>query len=278
MPNWYFLSTIKISDIIDIIIVSYLIYKVAVFFKNTRAYQLLKGVVLLLIFSQLSELLNLNTISFILKNTMQVGLIAIVILFQPEIRKALSRMGSKRFKIFNFEDNVQEEEVNYMVKQIKDACVSLTSLRYGALIVIERDIKIGDIVRTGITMDSAITSELLVNIFVPNTPLHDGAVIIGDKKIKAAACFLPLSQNEGISNELGTRHRAGIGMSETTDAVVVIVSEETGKISVALDGTLTRNLSEENLEIILTKAFTRELGKNKNKKKNIVWRFKKNEK
>ena len=202
------------------------------FFRNTRAFQLLKGIVVLLIFSQISEILHLNTISFILRNTMQVGLIAIVILFQPEIRSALSKMGSKGLKIFNFDDDNQEDETNYLVRQIKEASITLTKLGYGALMVIERDIKIGDIIRTGIPLNSSVTSELLVNIFVPNTPLHDGAVIIGDKKIKAAACFLPLSQNEGISNELGTRHRAGIGISESTDAVVVIVSEETGKISV----------------------------------------------
>ena len=276
MPSWFFLSTIKLTDIIDVVIVSYLIYKVVMFFKNTRAFQLLKGIVVLLIFSQISENLNLNTMSFILRNTLQVGLIAIIILFQPEIRSALSKMGSKGLKFFNFEDNSQEDKTEYLVRQIKESCTTLTKLGYGALMVIERDIKIGDIIRTGIELDSTVTSELLVNIFVPNTPLHDGAVIIGDNKIKAAACILPLSQNESISNELGTRHRAGIGISESTDAVVIIVSEETGKISVAIEGTLTRNLSEETLETILTKAFANELG-NKNRKK-IVWRFKKNEK
>ncbi|MBE7013667.1 MAG: TIGR00159 family protein [Ruminococcaceae bacterium] len=273
MPGLFFLRTIKITDIIDIIIVSYLIYKVIVFFRNTRAYQLIKGIALLLIFSQLSEMFHLNTISYILKNTMQVGLIAIVVLFQAEIRKALSKMGSKGFKLFNFEDNDDDEQIKYIVKQIKDASFNLSKLGYGALMVIERDIKIGDIIRTGVNLDSEITSELMVNIFVPNTPLHDGAVIIGDHKIKAAACFLPLSQNEAISNELGTRHRAGIGITESTDAVVVIVSEETGKISVAMDGELSRNMSEEKLTDILTKAFTRELGYNK---RNKVWRFKKN--
>ena len=273
MPGLFFLRTIKITDIIDIIIVSYLIYKVIVFFRNTRAYQLIKGIALLLIFSQLSEICHLNTISYILKNTMQVGLIAIVVLFQGEIRKALSKMGSKGFKLFNFEDNDAQEQIGHTVKQIKDASFNLSKLGYGALMVIERDIKIGDIIRTGVNLNSEITSELLVNIFVPNTPLHDGAVILGDHKIKAAACFLPLSQNETISNELGTRHRAGIGITESTDAVVVIVSEETGKISVAMDGEIYRNMSEEKLSDILTKTFTRELG---HTKKNKVWRFKKN--
>lgn len=274
MPSKFFLSTIKITDIIDILIVSYLVYKIIVFFKNTRGFQLLKGIFLLLVISQLSDFMQLNTITFLLKNTLQLGLIALVILFQPEIRKALSKMGSKRFKFFNFEENVYENENNFIVKQIKDACHSLTKLGYGALIVIERDIKIEDIIKTGIKVDSAITSELLVNIFVPNTPLHDGAVVIGDRKIRAAACFLPLSQNESISNELGTRHRAGIGISESSDAVAVIVSEETKKVSVAIEGALTRNLSEQTLETVLKKALSNELG-TKNKR---IWRFIKNEK
>ncbi len=276
MPGLLFIQAIGISDLIDIALISYLIYKVIVFFKDTRAYQLLKGIVFLLIFSQASEILKLNTTSYILKNTLQVGLIAIIVLFQPEIRSTLSKMGSKRFLFINPESNNQEDENDYIARQIREASFTLSKLGYGALMVIERDIKIGDIVRTGINLDSKVTSELLVNIFVPNTPLHDGAVIIGDSKIKAAGCFLPLSQNESISKELGTRHRAGIGISESTDAVVVIVSEETRKISVAVGGTLTRNLSEDTLETMLKKAFSRELGK-KNKK-NIVWRFKKNEK
>ena len=273
MPNLFFLSTIKITDIIDVAIVSYIIYKVIVFFRNTRAYQLLKGIALLLIFSQLSEIFHLNTISYLLKNTMQVGLIAIVILFQAEIRRALSKMGSKGFKLFNIDDD-DEIQIDNTVKQITEASFQLSRLGYGALMVIEREIKIGDIIRTGTKLDSELTAELLINIFVPNTPLHDGAVIIGDHKIKAAACLLPLSQNDGISNELGTRHRAGIGISETTDVVVVIVSEETGKISVASDGGIVRNLSEEMLESVLKKSFTKESGRNK---KNKVWRFKKNE-
>ena len=276
MPNLFFLSTIELSDIFDILIVSYLIYKVVVFFKNTRAFQLLKGIILLLLTTQLSELLKLNTLGFILRNTMQVGLLALVILFQPEIRRALSKVGSKRFKFLNFEENIEQDEIQYAVAQIKEACIALTALRYGALIVIERDIKIGDIIRTGTTLNSQLSSELLINIFVPNTPLHDGAVVIGENKIKAAACFLPLSQNEGLSKELGTRHRAGVGITESTDSVVIIVSEETGKISVAIEGTLTRNLSEKTLETVLTKAFTKELGQKA--KRNSVWRFKKNEK
>ncbi len=263
MPSWFFVSTINYADIIDIAIVSYVIYMVIVFFKNTRAYQLLKGIALLLIFTQLSEILKLNTINFILKNTMQVGLLAIVILFQSEIRKALSKVGSKGFKLFNFDDSESDEQIEKTVNHIVDASFNMSRLGYGALIVIERDIKIADITRTGISLNSEITSELLVNIFVPNTPLHDGAVIIGDKTIKAAACFLPLSQNESISSELGTRHRAGIGITESTDAVVVIVSEETGSISVASDGEIARHMTREQLASILKKSLDKEFGKNK---------------
>ena len=272
-----FLSWIIIflSVAIDLTIVSYLFYKVITFFRNTRAYQLLKGIALVLIISQLSEIFGLSALSFILKNTLQVGLIAVVILFQPEIRKGLSDMGTRGFKVFNFEDKSENETVNKLVNSIVTACTELTKLGYGALIVLERNVKIGDVIRTGVDLNSDASTELLVNIFVPNTPLHDGAVVIGDDKIKAAACFLPLSQNENLSSDLGTRHRAGIGITESTDAIAVIVSEETGKISVASDGSLVRNLNEDKLSAALTRALVNET---KKIKKNTVWRFKKNEK
>ncbi len=266
---------IFLSVAIDIAIVSFLFYKVIIFFRNTRAYQLLKGIALVLIISQLSEIFGFSAISFILKNTLQIGLIAVVILFQPEIRKVLSEMGSHGFKLFNIEENSESEAVNKLVKSIVDSCFELSKLGYGALIVLERKVKIGDVIRTGINLNSEASTELLVNIFVPNTPLHDGAVVIGDDKIKAAACFLPLSQNENLSSDLGTRHRAGIGITESTDAISIIVSEETGKISVANDGVLSRNLNEDKLFNTLKQALIVETTKNK---KNKVWRFKKNEK
>jgi diadenylate cyclase len=204
---------------------------------------------------------------------MNLGVIAIIVIFKPELRRGLEQLGTNKLTRFFGIDKDLSTKAKEDIYKVVIAATELSKSKTGALIVIERDIKIGDIIRTGVNLNSEITSELIVNIFVPNTPLHDGAVILGDHKIKAAACFLPLSQNETLSNELGTRHRAGIGITESTDAVVVIVSEETGKISVAMDGEISRNMSEEKLTDILTKAFTRELGYGK---KNKVWRFKKN--
>lgn len=263
----YFLSTLQFTDFIDIIVVSYIVYKVLVFFKNTRAYQLLKGIALLLVAAQLSELLHLMTINFILKNTLQLGLIAVVIIFQPELRSALAKMGSKKYFLFNPELKNEQTQVNYVAAQIKNACANLSEVKYGALIAIEKNIHLDDVVKVGTVLNSEVSSELLINIFIPNTPLHDGAVVISGNKIKSAACFLPLSQNESLSKELGTRHRAGLGLSEATDAFVVIVSEETGKISVAYEGTLTRNLSPETLEKVLIKTLTNEHQQNPKRKR-----------
>lgn len=272
MPSTYFLSTIRLSDLLDILIVAYLIYKIVGYFRETRAFQLLKGIVILLVFMQLSELMQLNTISFILRNTMQVGVIALIVIFQPELRRALSQIGNKKLSIFGVDENETKTKTEYVVSQVTEACENLSKQRIGALIVFQRETKIGDIIRTGIHMDSEVSSELLINIFIPNTPLHDGAVIIGANKIKASACFLPLSQNENLSKELGTRHRAGIGITESSDAVAVIVSEETGKISIAMNGTLTRNIAGETLQKALLKMLDNEKSQKAEKKK-IVWRF-----
>lgn len=275
MPTHYFLSTLRITDFIDVIIISYLIYKVLVFFKNTRAYQLLKGIALLLVAAQLSELLNLSAVNFLLRNTLQLGLIAVVIIFQPELRSALAKMGSKRFSFFNQEIKSDSNEVKIIASEIKKACKSLSSMNYGALIAIERDIRLDDIIKVGTVINSDISSELLINIFVPNTPLHDGAVVLSGNKIKSAAGLLPLSQNESVSKELGTRHRAGLGLSELCDALVVVVSEETGVISIAYDGTLTRNLTPDTLESVVEKMLTKE---NENIKRKHIFRRADNEK
>ncbi len=265
MPTTFFLSTIKFTDIIDIIAVSYIVYKVLSFFKNTRAFQLLKGIVILLVVAQLAELCNLMTINFILKNALQLGLIAVVILFQPELRTALSRMGRRGIPFFS-DMKSDQNQISITASAIKNACISLTEKRHGALIAIEKNIRLDDIIKIGTVINSEVTPELLGNIFFPNTPLHDGAVVISGNRIKYAACFLPLSQNESIAKELGTRHRAGLGLSEASDALVVIVSEETGKISIAYEGTLTRNLSENTLESVLVKALSNEHAPNPKKK------------
>ncbi len=272
MPSSYFISTIRFSDLLDILIVAYLIYKIVGYFKETRAFQLLKGIVILLIFMQLSEILQLNTISFILRNTMQVGVIALIVIFQPELRRALTKIGNKKFNIFGVDENEIKTKLEYVVTQVAEACEALSQQKIGALIVFQRETIIGDIIRTGIHMGSEVSSELLINIFIPNTPLHDGAVIIGDHKIKAAACFLPLSQNESLSKELGTRHRAGIGITESSDAIAVVVSEETGRISIAVNGTLTRNITSETLQKALMKMLDSDKSQKADKRK-LVWRF-----
>jgi diadenylate cyclase len=265
---------VKLSDIVDVMIVGYVIYKAIKLIRETRAEQLIKGIVILLVVTQLSDWLKLNTINFILRNTMQVGVLALLVVFQPELRRALEQMGRSRFgNMFNFEEYNTEGNIAMAIEEIAKAVHTLSQNRIGALMVIERYTKIGDIIRTGITMDSLISAELLVNIFIPNTPLHDGAVIIRENKIKAAACFLPLTQNQNLSKELGTRHRAALGISENSDAVVIVVSEETGKISVALDGDLTRNLTIETLKKALNKTLQTNRDK-KSKKKLLSWKGK----
>lgn len=268
-----YIRFIRLTDIVDIAIVAFVIYKGVSLIRETRAEQLIKGIVILLVVTQLSEWLQLNAINFILRNTMQVGVTALLVVFQPELRRALEHMGRSKFgNLFSFDENI-ESDITSVIEEIAKAVQILSQNRIGALIVIERDTKIGDIIRTGIILDSAITAELLVNIFVPNTPLHDGAVIIRENKIMAAACFLPLTQNQDLSKELGTRHRAALGISENSDAVTIVVSEETGKISVALAGDLTRNLTIETLKKALTKTLQLNRHK-KNKNKLMLWKGK----
>lgn len=251
------MSLIRATDIIDILIVTFCIYKALKFIRDTRTIQLLKGIVIFVVVMQASYFLKLHTVYYLLSNVMQLGLIAILIVFQPELRRALEQIGRTSIwgKWFNSEEHTEDERKEKIIKEIKESCSSMSKSRIGALIVMERDVKIGDIIGTGITLNADVSAELLVNIFIPKTPLHDGAVIIRDNKIEAASCFLPLSQNPNVSKELGTRHRAGLGISEESDAVVVIVSEETGRISVACGGELNVNLSPENLESLLMKMF-----------------------
>lgn len=249
-------SLLRVTDIIDILIVTYVIYKALKFIRDTRTIQLLKGIVILVVVMQVSRFMHLHTVHYLLSNAMQLGLIAILIVFQPELRRALEQVGrSSMGQWFNFDDQTNDVETGRVISEIKESCSAMSKSRIGALIVMEREIKIGDIIGTGITLNADVSSELLINIFIPKTPLHDGAVIIRNNKIEAASCFLPLSQNPNVSKELGTRHRAGLGISEESDAVVVIVSEETGRISVACGGELMVNLSPETLEKKLIKLF-----------------------
>ena len=269
------LSTIRLADYIDVIIVAYLIYQIAKFFKDTRAVQVLKGIVFLMVFVQLSKMFKLNTLNFILQNTMQVGLLAVFVLFQPEIRSALARVGKSGVSLFNFEGDEASSPTHRMIDAITNSAKSLSEKKIGALIIIEQSTKIGDVIGTGIPLNADVSTELLNNIFYPKAPLHDGAVIIGDGKVKAASCFLPLSQNDSLESELGTRHRAGLGITESSDCISVIVSEETGKISLACNGGLTRNLSPAVLKEALSKLLLKDENQKQTNLKNIVKKIKK---
>lgn len=253
-----FVKMFKISDAVDIVIVAAIIYNLLKMIKETRAVQLIKGIALVFFGWQISEILNLTTINFLLRNAMQVGLFAIVVIFQPELRNVLERLGrSTAGNLIAFKVNSGgESPVEVTVKEITDACVDMSHTKTGALIVMERDTKLGDVIKTGTFLGAETSSELLENIFVPNTPLHDGAVVIRENKIHSAGCLLPLTSNINLSRELGTRHRAALGMSENSDAVVIVVSEETGKISLAVNGTLTRNLNDTTLKLALERAFS----------------------
>jgi diadenylate cyclase len=262
-----------IKAIIDISIVAWVIYKLTIIVRETRAWQLIKGILLILLATELSNVLGLKTINFILQNMIQVLALGAIILFQPELRRALEKIGRSRFKSFlNFDEGANTRvQTTAVIEEIVKACVEMSSKYTGALIVIERDTKIGDIINTGTQLESNVSSELLINLFVPDTPLHDGAVVIRDNKIKAAACFLPLTDNPNLIKELGTRHRAALGITEVSDCIAVVVSEESGKISFALNGGLTRNLTPDTLR----KALNKNLLESENSpKKLVLWRGK----
>ncbi len=250
--NFSITDNVRVMDIVDIVLVACVIYLLILLVRETRAAQLLKGIVVVLAVLQISKWLQLNTIYYILQNTVQVGLVAVLVIFQPELRRVLEKMGKVPMTLNNIvEEAVPKDEIAKTVHEVASACGSLSANRTGALIVMERNTKIGEIISTGIALDSVVSKELLGNLFVPNTPLHDGAVVIRGTIIKAAACFLPLTQNKELSSDLGTRHRAGLGLSEVSDAAVIIVSEETGTISLARSGQLLRHLNPERLENIL---------------------------
>ena len=241
------MSLLQITDLIDVAAVSYLVYKALKFIRDTRTIQLLKGVVLLIVVTQVSYFARLNTLYYILSNFLQLGVIALIIVFQPELRRVLEHVGrTSMSKWFNSVGEFDESAMR-MIREVSHGAQAMANTRTGALIVIENDDNVDPLISSGIKVDAETTSELLENIFVPNTPLHDGAVVIRDNKIKLATCVLPLSQNPNIRQELGTRHRAGLGISEESDAVVVIVSEETGNISIAYHGILESGFHEESL-------------------------------
>ena len=245
-----YLLTLQITDVLDILIIAFLLYKLLTLVRSTKAASLLKGLLVFFAVLALSYICQLNGIYYILSKMMEMGVLALIILFQPEIRRILEQMGSRRIIAFfshSEAGNVMEQTIGQTVL----ACTEMSQSRTGALIVFEREIMLDELVRSGTVLDAAVSSELLKNIFFVKAPMHDGAVIVRHGRILGAGCMLPLSKNVNLSRDLGMRHRAGIGMSENSDAVVVIVSEETGSISVAIGGMLKRHLKPETLENLL---------------------------
>jgi diadenylate cyclase len=235
----------SIKDIADVLIVSYLIYRLIIMVRGTRAVQLLRGIVLLVITWALSTWLNLYTLKWLMNQMFTFGVVSVLIIFQPELRRALEQLG--RGKLLFTRSSPEEQDVSHHINEVIKTVNYLARRKFGALIVFERDTGLNDYIESGVKMNSMLSSELLSNVFIPNTPLHDGAVIIRGNQIMAAGCYLPLSENPFISKELGTRHRAAIGISEMCDAISVVVSEETGQISLAINGQIVRDIKEESL-------------------------------
>lgn len=245
------MKNISIFAVLDILVVAYIFYKGYSLIKETRAEQLLKGIIFMIIFIPISYILKLEMLNFILNKTLTIGLLSVVIIFQPEIRRALEHLGRSAFEELHSIQDVENR--NITVNEIVNAVDNLAASKTGALIVIEKVTRLGEILNSGTILDAKVTSNLLENIFVVNTPLHDGATIIRNDRILASGCVLPLTNNTSINKKLGTRHRAAIGLSEISDSIIIIVSEETGIVSLAINGKLTRGYDKEKLRIILIK-------------------------
>lgn len=261
-----------VSLILDLTIVIFIIVKILKLAKKSRAIQLIKGIVFFILITWISGLLNLNIVHSVLTAFLPSGVIALVVIFQPEIRRALEQLGTNKLTNFFGMEKSLEVRTRENIYKIVIAVQEMAKTKTGALIVIQRDISLSDIVATGIEMDSEISPQILVNIFVPKTPLHDGAVIINNNKIVAAACILPLANSSDISKDLGTRHRAAVGISKEYDAIAIVVSEESGKVSIAKDGTLIADVKEEALKKILIKNIVTD--RLENKKENKIKRLK----
>ena len=246
-----YLLSLRLSDLLDIAIIAFVMYNLFRLVQSTKTASLLKGLFVFFAVLAASTILDLNAIHFILEGMVSIGVLALVILFQPEIRRVLEEMGSRRFISFFTSHGENVDVMEKTISQTVLACTEMSQTRTGALIVFEREILLEDMVRSGTVLDAAVSNELLKNIFFVKAPMHDGAVIVRHGRVKAAGCMLPLSKNVNLSRDLGMRHRAGIGMSENSDAVVVIVSEESGSISVAVGGMLKRHLKPETLENLL---------------------------
>ncbi|NHC43221.1 TIGR00159 family protein [Bacillus sp. MM2020_1] len=263
-----------LASIVDIALVWFVIYKLINVIRGTKAVQLLKGILVILLVRVVSEFLGFQTLSWMMEQAITYGFLAIIIIFQPELRRALEQLG--RGKFFSRSSNPDEENPEKTVEAIIKATDYMAKRRIGALISIERETGMGDYIETGIQLKSNISSELLINIFIPNTPLHDGAVIIQRNNVAAAACYLPLSESPFISKELGTRHRAALGISEVTDSVTIIVSEETGHISLTKNGELHRAINTDQLKELLTSELFTHLKTKQSSSARWNWRGKNN--
>ena len=260
-----YILNIRLNDMLDILIVAVLIYFAINIIRRKSTYRVFQGILILLVALWLSDICKLHTLNYILRNTMQLGFLALVILFQPELRRLLERLGTGRAMSAMFGKGADSRSTESAITQIVMACADLSASRTGALIIFERENPLDDQIRTGTVIDADTTAELLKNIFYDKAPLHDGAVIIRNGRIQAAGCMLPLSNNNNLSKDLGMRHRAGIGMSEASDALVAIVSEESGAISVATDGMLKRHLSTDTFEKLLRSGLMRDDDESGNK-------------
>lgn len=261
-------TTMDFGDVAEILIIAVLLYYTLVWMKTTRAWILLKGLIVILVFLLLAYFFRMTTILWMAQNVLGFAVTALIVVLQPEMRKALEELGKKNIisSVLPFDNShrVNEEFSEKTINEITKACVEMGKVRTGALIVIEQKVSLRDYERTGIDVDGIVTSQLLINIFEHNTPLHDGAVIIQGNRVVSATCYLPLSDNLGLSKELGTRHRAGVGISEITDSLTIIVSEETGKISVAYEGELERNLDADSLRDRMHKILNNPVEEHKN--------------
>ena len=278
---WFTIPKFTAIDIIEIVIIAYALYHIIVWIKDTRAWVLLKGMIVLGAIFIVALLLEMNVVLWIFRNAMVVGIMALVVIFQPELRNALEKLGRQRIfsniTVFEGKNSRNERYSEKSIKEIIKAVYDMAKVKTGALIVVEREIQCREYEHTGIPINAEISSQLMVNIFEHNTPLHDGAVILRDDRIISATCYLPLSNNLAVSKELGTRHRAGLGISEVSDSVTIIVSEETGAVSLAMDGKLYRKVDADTLEMRLIEASSR-LPEDRKKKKGRAKSGRKNKK
>ncbi len=277
--DWFYVPELTIPDVIEIIILSFVIYYIMLWFKRTRAWTLFKGLLILVLVYALAYFFKMNTILWIYRNTINVGIIAIIILFQPELRRALEELGRKSIiseMLVRDDGNDKHSRLSdHTISELVSASISMSKAKTGALIVLENNVALGEYESTGIGVDAVVSRQLLLNIFEKNTPLHDGAVIVRNNRVVSATCYLPLTNRHDLNKDLGTRHRAGVGISEVSDSLTIIVSEENGKISVAQGGNLTTNLDSEGLRRQLEALRTEKTGskvsrRNRKKKKGVT--------